>query len=61
MSQKIYTRQIRVPRRNKPVTAKQLRRDVQRQLERGEELVQVALTGVEGQHLLVEIGVQKRS
>ena len=60
MSQKIYTRQIRIPRRNKPVTAKQLRRDVQRQLQQGEELVQLALTGVEGQHFLVEIGVQKR-
>lgn len=60
MSQKIYTRQVRIPRRHRPITAKELKRDVSRQLQQGESLVRVALTSVEADHLVVEIGIQKQ-
>lgn len=60
MKQKIYTRQVRIPRRNQPLTAENLKRYVEQDLARGEELLQVALMGVEATHYVVEIGVQKR-
>lgn len=57
--QKIYTRQIKVPRRARPLTARELKKAVQKQLQPGEQLIQVALTGVEGEYFLVEIGLQQ--
>lgn len=61
MSHKIYTRQVKIPRRNRPITAKQLKKEVVRQLQQGEELIRVALTSVEIDHLVVEIGIQKQA
>lgn len=61
MSHKIYTRQVKIPRRNRPVTAKELKRDLRKQLQQGEELIRVALTSVEVDHLLIEIGIQKEA
>ncbi len=58
--QKIYTRQVNIPRRNQPLTAETLKAYVQQELARGEELLNVALMGVEATHYVVEIGVQKR-
>lgn len=60
MSQKIYTREVRIPRRNKPLTAKDIQRYVKQDLSPGEELLQVALTSVEATHYVIEIGVHKR-
>lgn len=57
--QKIYTRQVRLPRRGRPLTAKALKKAVQQQLQPGEQLIQVAITGIEGDHFLVEIGLQQ--
>ena len=61
MSHKIYTRQVKIPKRNRPITAKELKRDVRKQLQPGEELIRVALSSVEIDHLLVEIGIQKQA
>jgi len=58
-SQKIYTRQLQIPRTYRPVTAKELKRAVQKQLQPGEKLIQLALTSVEADHLLVEVGIQR--
>ena len=60
MNQKIYTRQVRIPRRNRPLTAKDIQKYVKAELTQGEELLQVALTSVEATHYVVEIGIQKR-
>ncbi|MEZ0375355.1 MAG: hypothetical protein ACAI44_40075 [Candidatus Sericytochromatia bacterium] len=60
MNQKIYTRQVRIPRRNRPLTAKDIQKYVKADLTQGEELLQVALTSVEATHYVVEIGIQKR-
>lgn len=60
MKQKIYTRQVKIPRRNQPLTAENLKAYVQQDLARGEELLQVSLMGIEATHYVVEIGIQKR-
>jgi hypothetical protein len=61
MSQQIYTRQVRIPRRNRPLTAKDIQRYVKQELAPGEELLQVALTSVEATCYVIEVGVQKRA
>lgn len=61
MKQKVYTRQVRIPRRNQPLTADTLRGYVKQELAPGEQLLQVSLTAVEANCYVVEIGVQKRA
>lgn len=60
MKQRVYTRELRIPRRNKPLTAKDIQRYVKQELSAGEELLQVSLTSVEAACYVIEIGVQKR-
>lgn len=60
MNQKIYTREIQVPRRNKPLAAKDVQKYVKQNLKPGEELLQVALKGIEGNFFVFEIGIQQR-
>lgn len=61
MNQRISTRQLHIPKGRNPITAKELKRAVMKQLAPGEELVQFALTAVEPTHLVVEVGVVQRS
>lgn len=60
MSHRIYTRQIKLPKSNRPLTAKDIKGAVQRRLEAGEELIQLALIAVEPDGILVEVGLQKK-
>ena len=61
MSQKIYTRQIKLPKSRRPLTAKDIRSAVTRRLEAGEELIQLALISVDPDGILVEVGLQKKA
>lgn len=61
MKHKLYTRELRVPRRNKPITVKELHRYIKQDLTAGEELVQINLLTVEATHFVYEMGIQKRN
>ena len=60
MNQKIYTREIRVPRRSKPLKAKDVQKYVKADLKPGGELLQVALKGIDGNFFVFEVGIQQR-
>lgn len=57
MSQKIYTRQIRMPRpRHRAVTAEDIKSAAQQDLRPGETLIRVAFVALEGEDLIIEAG-----
>lgn len=58
---KIYTRQIKLPKSRRPLTAKDIRGAIERRLEAGESLIQLAFINVEADGIVVEIGVQKNA
>lgn len=60
MSQKIYTRQIRMPRpRHRAVTAEDIKSAAQQDLQPGEVLIRVAFVAVDGDDLIIEAGFKR--
>lgn len=57
MSQKVYSRQIKMPRpQHRAVTAEDIKRAAQKDLQPGEQLIRVAFVGMEGDYLVIEAG-----
>ncbi|MBT9547965.1 MAG: hypothetical protein IV090_21425 [Candidatus Sericytochromatia bacterium] len=57
MSQKVYSRQIKMPRpMHRAVTAEDIKSAAQKDLQPGEQLIRVAFVGMEGDYLVIEAG-----
>jgi hypothetical protein len=57
MSQKIYTRQVKMLRpQNRAVTAEDIKGAAQKDLQPGEQLIRVAFVAMEGDFLVIEAG-----
>lgn len=57
MSQKVYSRQIKMPRpMHRAVTAEDIKSAAQKDLQPGEQLIRVAFVGMEGDFLIIEAG-----
>lgn len=57
MSQKVYSRQIKMPRPlHRAVTAEDIKSAAQKDLQPGEQLIRVAFVGMEGDCLVIEAG-----
>jgi hypothetical protein len=57
MSQKVYSRQIKMPRpMHRAVTAEDIKSAAQKDLQPGEQLIRVAFVGMEGDYLIIEAG-----